>query len=62
MTITHDSILAKVTMAALRECLTYLQNEWPSLTAQNNLPDMALTPCVAIVLAAQARADCNGLS
>jgi len=49
-------------MAALRECLTYLQNEWPSLTAQNNLPDMALTPCVAIVLAAQARADCNGLS
>ena len=55
MTITQDIIMAEATLAALRECLTYLQTEWPSLTAQNNLPDMALTPCVAMILSAQRR-------
>lgn len=55
MMITQETTIVEATLAALRECLTYLQTEWPSLTAQNNLPDMALTPCVAIILLAQRR-------
>lgn len=48
-----DPILESATMAALRECLTFLENEYGARLDPICHADATLAPCVDAILSAQ---------